>query len=120
MARLPNGDKTGPNIFLITSLDTLRVTLLLPENTKHRKLPKDITPLLITNPNQSQNNKKDTRIKKLNIYLVANEKALQLLNHDYATHTLHETLSSLLGHDTQPITLHLHLKDCTQLDSSLA
>jgi hypothetical protein len=60
---------------------------------------------------QYQNNQKYTHSTKLNIYLVANEKAIQLLNHDYITHTLHETLSSLLGHDTRPITLNLQLKD---------
>jgi hypothetical protein len=46
MAKLPNEDKSGHKTTLRTSLDTLRGTLLLPANTKHRKLPKDITPLL--------------------------------------------------------------------------
>jgi hypothetical protein len=48
MAKLPNGDKTGPKTALRTSLDTLRATLLLPATTEHRKLPKDTTPLLTT------------------------------------------------------------------------
>jgi hypothetical protein len=48
MARLPNGDNTSPKTALRTSLETLRATLLLPATTKHRKLPKDNTPLLTT------------------------------------------------------------------------
>jgi len=48
MAKLPNGDKTGPKTALRTSLDTLRSTLLLPATTEHRKLPKATTPLLTT------------------------------------------------------------------------
>jgi len=48
MARLPNGDNPGPKTSLRTSLDFLRATLLLPATTKHRKLPKDTTPLLTT------------------------------------------------------------------------
>jgi hypothetical protein len=48
MARLPNGDKTGPKTALRTSLDTLRATLILPATTEHRKLPKVTTPLLTT------------------------------------------------------------------------
>ena len=35
----------------------------------------------------------------------------------YITHTLHETLSSLLGQETEPITLNLHLNDPTHLDN---
>jgi len=54
---------------------------------------------------------------KLNIYLVANEKALRLLNHDYVTHTLRETLSRILGRDTQPITLNLNVNDPIHLDN---
>ena len=46
---------------------------------------------------QSQNTQTHTHNTRLNIYLVANEKAFRLLNHDYVTHTLHETLSHLLG-----------------------
>jgi ribonuclease HI len=57
---------------------------------------------------------------KLNIYLVANERALSLLDKDYITHTLHETLTNILGRDTRPITLTLNLKDPAQLDSSQA
>jgi hypothetical protein len=48
MARLPNGNKTGPKPALRTSLDTLRATLLLPATIEHRKLLKDNTPLLTT------------------------------------------------------------------------
>ena len=57
---------------------------------------------------------------KLNIYLVANEKALRLLDPDYITQTLHETLSTILGRNAQPITLTLNLQDPSQLDSSQA
>jgi len=67
---------------------------------------------------QAQTAQKHTHNTRLNIYLVANEKALLLLNHDYITHALHETLSNLLGRDTQPITLNLNLNDSTYLDSS--
>jgi len=56
------------------------------------------------------NTHKHNHTTKLNIYLVTNEKALRLLNHDYVTHTLYESLSTLLGRDTQPITLNLNLK----------
>jgi hypothetical protein len=38
MAKLPNGDKTGPA--LRTSLDTLRTTLLLPATTEQKNYPK--------------------------------------------------------------------------------
>jgi len=48
MAKLPNGDKTGPKTTLRTSLHTLRATLLLHATTEHKKLPKDTTPLLTT------------------------------------------------------------------------
>jgi hypothetical protein len=48
MTRLPNGDKPGPKTSLQTSLDILRVTLLLPASTEFRKLPSDTTPLLTT------------------------------------------------------------------------
>jgi hypothetical protein len=48
MARLPNGDKSGPKTTLRSSLDTLRASLLLPATTEHRKLPKNNTPLLNT------------------------------------------------------------------------
>ena len=58
---------------------------------------------------QPHNTLKHTYNTRLNICLVANEKALRLLNCDYVTHTLHETLSRLLGRDTQPITLNLNL-----------
>ena len=46
MARLPNGDKTGPKTALRTSLDTLRATLLLPATKEHMKLSKDTTSML--------------------------------------------------------------------------
>ena len=48
------------------------------------------------------------------------KKTLRLLNHHYITHTLHETLSKLLGQDTQLITLNINLNDPTHMDSSLA
>ncbi len=57
----------------------------------------------------AHNAKKLKNNTKLNIYLVANEKALKLLDSDYITHTLHETLSTILGRDTQPITFTLNL-----------
>ncbi len=57
---------------------------------------------------------------RFNIYPVANEKALRLLNHDYVSHTLHETLYRLLGRNTQPITLNLNLNDPAHLDNSQA
>ncbi len=57
---------------------------------------------------------------RLNIYLVVNEKALRLIKHDYVTHILHETLSHLLGQETQTITLNLNLNDHTHLDNSQA
>jgi hypothetical protein len=69
---------------------------------------------------QSQNTQKHTHSTRFNIYLVDNEKALRLLNHDYITHTLHDTLSSLLCQDTQLITLNLHLNDPTHLDNNQA
>ena len=68
----------------------------------------------------THNSKKHKNNTKLNIYLVANEKAPRLLNPNYITHTLHETLSSILGQDIQPITLTFNLKDLAQLDSSQA
>jgi hypothetical protein len=49
---------------------------------------------------KSQNTHKNTHTSRLNIYLVANEKALRLLDHDYVTHTLHETMSRVLDQDT--------------------
>jgi ribonuclease HI len=57
---------------------------------------------------------------KLNIYLVANEKALRLLDHKHVTSTLHSALSHILGKDIQPIALNLALKDSPHLDSSQA
>jgi hypothetical protein len=46
---------------------------------------------------QPQNSQKHTQNTKLNNYLIVNENALRLLNHDYLTHILNETLSRLLG-----------------------
>ena len=66
---------------------------------------------------KSHNTQKHMHNTILNIYLVANEKALRLLNHDYVVHTLHETLSNLRGRDTQPIALNLNLNDPTHLDN---
>jgi len=47
---------------------------------------------------------------KLNIYLVANENALNLLDHDYKIHELQDTITKILGRDAQPVTLNFHLK----------
>ena len=69
---------------------------------------------------QTQITQKHTHNTRLNIYLVANEKALRLLNQDYITHAVHETLSTLLNRVTQPITLNHNLKDPTYLDNSQA
>jgi hypothetical protein len=66
----------------------------------------------------THNAKKHKNNTKLNICLVANVKTFRLLNSDYIIHTLHETLSFILGRDTQPITLTLNLKDPGQLDRS--
>ena len=57
---------------------------------------------------------------RFNIYLVANQKALRLLDQDYGTHTLHDALSRRLGQELQPIKLNLNLTDPTHLDSSQA
>jgi hypothetical protein len=54
----------------------------------------------------THNTKKHKKNAKLNIYLVANEKALRLLNPDDITQILHETLSNILGRDAQPKPLH--------------
>jgi hypothetical protein len=69
---------------------------------------------------QPHNTQKHNHNTKLNIYLVANKKALRLLDHDYVTHNLHETLSTLLDRDPQPITLNHNLKDPAHLDISQA
>ena len=97
--------------------------LILP-NWQHslylaRNLHSSYTQKLASTPHfQPQNTQKLTHNTRLNIYLVANEKSLRLLDHDYVTHTLHETLSRLLGRDTHPITLNLNLNDPTHLDNS--
>jgi hypothetical protein len=54
---------------------------------------------------QAQTTQKHTHNSRLDVNLVANEKALRLLNQDYITHTRHETLSNILGQNAQPITL---------------
>jgi ribonuclease HI len=69
---------------------------------------------------QAQTTQNHTHNTRLNIYLVANEKALRLLNRDYIIHTLHETQSNLLGQNAQPITLNINLTDPTHLDSNQA
>ena len=69
---------------------------------------------------QPHNTKKHTNNTKINTYFVANEKAFQLLNHDCITHTLHETLSTILGRDSQPISLNLNLKNPAHLDNKQA
>ena len=48
----------------------------------------------------THNAKKHKNNTKLNIYLVASEKALRLLNHDHITHALQDTLTNILGRDT--------------------
>ncbi len=79
--------------------------LILP-NWKHspylaRNLHSSYTQKLTSIPHlQLQNIQKHTHNMKLNIYLVANEKAFRFLNNEYVTHTLRETLSRLLGLDT--------------------
>jgi len=83
----------------------------------HSAYSQKITLIPYLHPHNTQ---KHNHNKKLNIYLVANEEALRLLDHDYVTHIMHETLSNLLGRDTQPITLNLNLKDPTQLNNSQA
>ena len=57
---------------------------------------------------------------RLNICLVANEKALQLFDHDYVTRILHDILSCILGQGTPPMNLNLNLIDPTHLDNSQA
>jgi len=69
------------------------------------------------NPRNTHNN---THSLKLDIYLVANEKALRLINYDYVMRTLHENLSSILGRETHPITINLNLTDPPHLDSKQA
>ena len=69
---------------------------------------------------QSQNTQTHTHNTRLDIYLVANEKALRIVNHDNITHTLHATLSRLLGRDTHPRILNLNLNDPTHLNNSQA
>jgi hypothetical protein len=69
---------------------------------------------------QTQIIQKHTHNTRLNIYLVANEKAVRLLNQDYITHTLHEIISNLLGQNAQPITKNINLHDPTYIDISHA
>ena len=53
---------------------------------------------------------------KLNIYMVANERALNLLDHDYIVHALQDTITNILWRDAQPISLNLHLQNPSHLD----
>jgi hypothetical protein len=46
---------------------------------------------------------------KLNIHLVANERALNLLDHDYIVHAMQNTITNILGRDALPISLNLQL-----------
>jgi len=57
---------------------------------------------------------------KVDIYLVANEKALIFLDHDNTVHTLQDTITNILGRGTQPISLNLHLKNPSHLDNRQA
>jgi ribonuclease HI len=62
------------------------------------------------------NKQPNTSKPKLNIYLIANEKALALLNHQHITNTLRLALTKLTG-KTTPITLNLKQKDPRHIDS---
>jgi hypothetical protein len=44
LAKLPQGHRNSPKIQLRTAVETLRSTLIHPDETEHRKLPKDHTP----------------------------------------------------------------------------
>ena len=100
--------------------------LILP-NWQHspylaRNLHSSYTPKLssipyLQPPNNTHNSTHNT---KNNIYLVANEKAFRLLDKNYGKHTLHDTLSRILGRDIQPIALNLSLNDPTHLASRQA
>jgi len=83
----------------------------------HSTYSQKLTSIPYMQPHYTQRHNHNT---KLNIYLVANKKELRLLDYDYVTHTLHETLSTLLSRDTQPITLNLSLNDPAHLDNSQA
>jgi hypothetical protein len=61
----------------------------------------------------TQNTHKTPHNTRLNIYLVANEKALRLLDQDYVTHTLNAALSRILGQELQLINLNLNFTDPT-------
>jgi hypothetical protein len=62
--------------------------------------------------------KHETHKHKLNIYLVANEKALILLSHTHLVSTLRDTLiNGLSGTNLKTISLSLTKKDSLHLDS---
>ena len=52
---------------------------------------------------------------KLNIYLVANERALILLDLDCIVHALYDTITNILRRDAQPISINLHLQNPTHI-----
>ena len=58
------------------------------------------------------------RNPKLNIYLVANEKALATLDRPIILHTLREALANFIGKQPPHISLDLQMKDPQQIDSS--
>jgi hypothetical protein len=60
------------------------------------------------------------RNPKLNIYLVANEKALSTLGKPKILQTLKEALTKLNGEKANTITLNLTTKDPHQIDSNQA
>jgi hypothetical protein len=51
---------------------------------------------------------------------VTNEKALNLLYHDYIVRTLQDTITHILGKDAEPISLNLNLENPLRLDSRYA
>ena len=51
---------------------------------------------------------------------MANERVLNLLDHDYIVCALQNTITNILGRDAQPISLNLHLKNSPHLDCGQA
>jgi hypothetical protein len=45
MASLPNGEKTGTQLPLYTTIAFPRATIILPDNKENKNLPKDSKPL---------------------------------------------------------------------------
>ena len=62
------------------------------------------------------NKQPNTPKPKLNVYFIAIERALALLNHQQITDTLQSALTKLMGKPA-PITLSLHKKDPKHIDS---